>query len=123
MKKMMLALLAIALSIPAIAFAQNSTQDQPSQRDQQMQAQENQAAQQSQMGSTTFPKQAMSGMVSNNGRSLTSNNKTYQISNPKTLKAYDGQSVSVQYIMNTDNNTIKVLSVSPSQSQGSMPQQ
>lgn len=123
MKKMMLALLAMTLSIPAIAFAQNSTQDQQDQAQRQTQAQQNQAAQVSQEGMTTMPRQAMSGVVSNNGKTLTSDNKSYQVSNANSLRRYDGQTVSVQYVMNTEKNTIRILSVSPSGPRGSMPQQ
>lgn len=126
MKKMMLALLAFALSIPAIAFAQSSTQDQQTQQNQaqqEQQAQQNQAAERNEVGTDTFPKHTMSGTVSNSGRTFTADNKSYQISNPKTLKGYDGQTVTVQYVIDPDRNTLKVLSVSPSGSQGSNPQQ
>jgi Ni/Co efflux regulator RcnB len=127
MKKILLALLAFALSVPAIASAQNSTmQDQQSQQkqvQQEKQAQQNQAAEESQMGVDTFPKQAMSGTVSNNGKTLTSDNKSFQISNPKSLQGYDGQTVSVQYVIDPDRNTLKILSVSPSRPQGASPQQ
>jgi type II secretory pathway pseudopilin PulG len=126
MKKIMLALLVFALSIPAIAFAQSSTQDQQTQQNQaqqESQAQQNQAAARNEVGTDTFPKHTMSGMVSNDGRTLTSDNKSFQISNPNSLKGHDGQTVTVQYVIDPDRNTLKVLSVSPSQPQGSTPHQ
>jgi Tfp pilus assembly protein PilV len=125
MKKMMLALLAFALSIPAIAFAQSSTQDQQTQQNQAQQAtqaEQNQAAERNAVGTDTFPKHTMSGTVSNDGKNFTSDNKTFQISNPNSLKGYEGQTVTVQYVIDPDRNTLKVLSVSPSGSNGSNPQ-
>lgn len=114
MKKLTTALLGIALSIPTIALAQNSQQQQDEKNTQQ---QQNQAAMTDQMGGNTMPKHTMSGMVSNKGTNLTSDNKVYTVSNPKALKGYDNQSVSVEFRFNTDSNTIRVLSVSPAPSQ------
>ena len=111
MTKVMTAFLAIALSLPAIAFAQNSGQ----QDDKTTRAKENQAAMANEMGTDTQPKQHMSGMVSNGGKNLTSENKVYTVNYPKVLKNYDNQSVAVMFQFNTDNNTIHIISVSPSQ--------
>ncbi len=115
MKKFILACLTLVLSVPLLMFAQNSTQQQD---DQAKKAQEeaNQAAQVDEMGGTTLPKHTMSGAVSNNGKTLTSDNTSYVVGNPKKLKSYDGQSVSVVFQFDTDNNTIHIVSVSPSQS-------
>jgi uncharacterized lipoprotein NlpE involved in copper resistance len=110
MKKMTMALLAIALSVPAMAFAQNSTQE-----DKNTQQQQNQAAEQSQMGSSTLPAKTMSGTVSQDGKSFTSGDKTYMVNNPKSLKAYDNQMVSVKFQYNTDSNTIHILKILPGQ--------
>jgi hypothetical protein len=112
MNKLMTAFLAIALFIPAMAFAQSGAQ----QDDKATQAQQNQAAQADQMGSTTQPKQTLTGMVSDGGSTLTStDNKIYKVSNPHALKGYDNQSVSVRFIFNTGNNSIRVLKVNPGQ--------
>jgi glucose/arabinose dehydrogenase len=133
MRKMMTALFALALAMPMLAFAQSDQQpmqDQQSQSqtmqnqqppDQQMQdqknsqAEQNQAASLDQTGQTTMPKHNMSGMVSEAGKSFTSDNKTYMVDNPKKLKNYDNQNVSVNFKFDTEHNTIHILSVSPAQ--------
>ena len=107
MKKVTTAFLAMALSVPAIAFAQDT------QNDKRTQQQMNQAAQTDQEGSNTQHKHHMSGVVSNNGKTLTSDNTSYIVSNSGKLKNYDDQSVTVKYIFNTDSNSIRILSVSP----------
>ncbi len=111
MTKVMTALLAIFLSLPAIAFAQNSGQ----QDDKSTQNKQNQAAMANEMGTNAQPRQHMSGMVSNGGQNFASDNKIYTVNNPKALKSYDNQSVAVVFQFNTDTNTIHVISVSPSQ--------
>jgi len=113
MKKLVIALLAAVLFIPAIAFAQNSQQSQDEKNAQQ---ERNQAAQVDEMGGTTLPKHNMTGMVSDNGKTFTSDNKSYVVNNPKSLKNYNGQSVAVVFLFNTDDNTIRILSASPAQS-------
>lgn len=80
-----------------------------------MQQQQNQAAETSEMGGNLQAKHTMSGMVGSNGSTLTSNDKVYTVKNPKALKAYDNQSVTVTYHFNTDQNSIHILSVSPAQ--------
>jgi hypothetical protein len=111
MKKLMVAVFVMALFVPAIALARSSGQ----QDDKNTQAQQNQAAQTDQMGGNTMPKHNMSGMVSNDGKTFTSDNKSYIVKNPKALKGYDNQSVAVEFRFNTDSNTIRILSVSPAQ--------
>ncbi len=111
MNKVATAFLALALCIPAIAFAQNSGQ----QDDKNLQQQQNQKAQANQMGVDTQEKKTMSGTVSNQGKSFTSGNTTYMVSNPGKLKGRDNQTVSVEFRFNTDNNTIRITSVSPAQ--------
>jgi hypothetical protein len=66
-----------------------------------------------QMGADSQPQRQMSGMASNNGKTLTSNDKAYVVNNPKALKGYDDKSVAVVYQFNTDNNTIHIISVQP----------
>ncbi len=111
MSKVITAFLAIVLSVPAIAFAQNSGQ----QDDKKMQEQQNQAAMASVTGENDQERHNMSGMVSNDGKMFTSGSTTYTVSNPKALKAYDNQSVSVKFQFNTDSNTIHIVSVSRGQ--------
>jgi hypothetical protein len=124
MRKMMIALFAVVLAMPMLALAQSSqAPDQQSTPDQQMQDQKNTQAQQNQAatidatGQTTMPKHNMTGMVGDGGKSLTSDNKTYMVDNPKKLKNYDNQSVSVEFKFDTEHNTVHILSVTPAQSQ------
>jgi hypothetical protein len=110
MKKLIPALLALALSIPVLAFAQASTQE-----DKNTQAQQNQAAQVDSMGGTTLPSHTMTGTVSNAGSNFTSGDKTYMVSNPKSLKNYSDQSVTVVFKYDADNNKIRIVKVNPGQ--------
>src|SRR5215471_18957502 len=138
-----LALLAIALALPTVAFAQ-STSSQPSDQasptmtpppDQNSQSAQPQATQppdqngpaaqpqatQPQMpsdqtsasgvnGTNTQSGQTMSGTISADGKTFTSNNMTYNVSNPNSVKAYANQPISVEYEMDT-NNSIRVTKV------------
>lgn len=116
MRKMMTALLAMALAIPMLAFAQSGQmQDQQIQDQKNSQAEQNQASAIDETGQTTMPRHTMTGMVSNEGKSLTSGNTTYVVENSKALKNYDNQNVSVNFKFNTEQNTIHVLSVTPAQ--------
>ncbi|MGC2108466.1 MAG: hypothetical protein WA655_03050 [Candidatus Korobacteraceae bacterium] len=120
MKKLMIAVLAVGLSVPAIAFAQDTAQQPNSaqQNNKTMQQGQNQAAETDQMGMNTQPQHTMAGMVSNGGKTLTSGDTSYLVNNPKALKKYDNQSVSVKFQFNpNNNNTIHILSASPAQSQ------
>ncbi len=111
MKKVMLAFLAIALFIPAMAFAQANTQ----QSGKSQQAEQNQAAMNDEMGTATQPHHMMSGTVGDSGRSLTVGNTVYKVNNPNSLKNYDSQTVSVKYLFDTDTNTIHIVKVKPGQ--------
>lgn len=126
MRKLMIALFAMALAMPMLAFAQSDQQGQTMQNqqvpaDQQMQNQknsqaaQNQAASIDQTGQTTMPKHNMTGMVGDGGKSFTSDNKTYVVQNPKKLKNYDNQTVSVEFKFDTEKNQIHIQSVSPTQ--------
>ena|ERR1700744_4620400 len=110
MTKLTSALLAIALSVPGIALAQNSQQT-----DKNTQEHNNEAAQNTVMGQNSEVRQTMSGMVSNNGKTLTSGDKSYIVKNPGSLKSYDSQTVSVVYQYDPDHNSIHVVSVTPAQ--------
>ena len=107
MRKLMTALFAMVLAAPMLAFAQSSqSQDQPANQQMQdqknTQAQENQAASIDATGQTTMPRHNMIGMVSNGGQSFTSDNKTYVVENPKKLKRYDSQNVSIELKFDTE---------------------
>ncbi len=106
MTKFLTALLALALFVPAFAFAQSSSQ--PDTQSQAQQQEANQAAQNQVDGANTSPHHEMMGMVSDNGKTFTSNNTTWHVSNPNALKNYNGQNVTVKFQFNTSNNTIKI---------------
>jgi hypothetical protein len=103
----------MALFVPAMAFAQSSQNTDQADRHAQQEA--NQAAETSQMGMNTMPQHHMTGMVNSDGKQLTSDNTVYRVSNSGALKQYYNQNVTVKFIFNTDNNSIRVLSVSPTQ--------
>ena len=114
MNKLTTALLAIALSVPVMAFAQ-SGQDSAGKVQQQ---QANQAASNDVNGMNTAPHSSMTGMVSNGGKTFTSDNVAYQVANPDKLKSYDGQTVTVKSQYNSGNNKIKVNKVMPASGSG-----
>lgn len=106
MTKFLTALLALALFVPAFAFAQNSSQPDTQNKAQQQEAAE--SAQSQVTGTDTSPHHTMTGMVGDNGKTLNSNNTVWTVSNPNALKNYNGQNVTVKFQFNTNNNTIRV---------------
>ena len=114
MNKITIAFLALALCIPAMAFAQQSGQQDNQQLKQQ---QMNQSAQEQAVGVDTAPHHTMSGTVSNGGQNFTSGDTTYVVANPDKLKSYDSRSVSIKFQFDTDSNQIHVDSVTAGQSQ------
>ncbi len=96
-----------------MAFAQ-SGQD----ASQVQQKQANQAAENSVNGMNTAPHSSMTGMVSNAGKTFTSDNVAYQVANPDKLKSYDGQTVTVKSQYNSGNNKIKINKVMPASGSG-----
>jgi len=113
MNKWTTALLAIALCLPALAFAQDSSQQQSNQ-DQVRQDQANQAAMNNMQGMNTSPHHEMTGMVNEDGTRFTSDNVSYQVSNPDKLKSYANQNVTVKFQNQTESNKIKITKVNPS---------
>lgn len=111
MKKGMVALLGLALSLSAMAFAQSS-QSNEDQSQQKMQEQEaNQASQINETGTNTASVKHMTGMVSESGKRFISDNTSYLVGNPKSLQKYDGQTVSVKFQFDPEHNQIHVLSI------------
>lgn len=107
MNKWTTALLAIALCLPALAFAQqDATQAQKDAA--------NQAAMNSQQGMNTSPHHEMTGMVNEDGTRFTSDNVSYQVANPGKLKSYANQNVTVKFQNETEKNMIKITKVNPS---------
>lgn len=113
MTKLMTALIALALFVPALAFAQNT--NQPDNRKQAQQQENNQAAMDQVQGTDTSPVHEMKGMVGDNGKTFTSHNTVWTVSNPDALKSYDNQNVTVKFWFNTGNNTIKINKVESGQ--------
>lgn len=109
----LLALVALALFVPAMALAQNA--NRPDSQSQAQQQEANQAAMNQVDGLNTSPHHEMTGMVSDNGKTFTSNNTTWSVSNPGALKNYDNQNVTVKFQFNTGNNTIRVDKVTSAQ--------
>jgi outer membrane lipoprotein-sorting protein len=107
MNKFLTALLAVALSLPVIAWAQNNNQ-QPANNSQAQQQEANELSGTAMTGVDTSPHHTMTGMVGDNGKTFTSNNTVWQVSNPKTLKNYANQQVTVRYQFNTTNNTLRI---------------
>ncbi len=116
MKTLITACLALALSVPVMAFAQN-TQQENQQDQKEMQQQANQAAQVNETGQTTDPEHHMMGMVQDNGKRLVSGNTSYLVGNPHALKNYNNQNVDVKFVFDTSRNTIHIQSVKPASGQ------
>lgn len=112
MNKWTTALLAIALCLPALAFAQSSTDQQSA--DQAQQDRANQAAMNHSQGMNTSPHHEMTGMVNEDGTRFVSNDVSYQVANPDKLKNYANQNVTVKFQDETENNKIKITKVNPS---------
>ena len=110
MTKLITVLLAFALSSAAMAFAQDNSKQQnnPDNNSQMEQQSANQAAENSVNGMNTSPHHTMTGMVGDDGKTFTSNNTTWTVSNPKALKSYQGQNVTVKFQFNSDRNTIRI---------------
>lgn len=113
MTRLMTALLALALFVPAMAFAQNSSQ--PDSKSQAQQQSANQAAADHVNGFNTSPHHTMTGMVGSDGKTIDSDNTTWRVSNPGSLKNYKNKTVTVKFQFNTDKNSIKVNKVESSQ--------
>ena len=107
--KLLTGLLALALFVPAIALAQDKSQPDSQSDAQQQRA--NQAAADKVNGVDTSPNHSMTGMVSDGGKTFTSDNTVWHVSNPNSLKSYDNQTVTVKFQFNTDSNSIKVNKV------------
>ena len=111
MKKLMLGLFAVVLSVSIAALGYQSSQsDQSQQGGQGQQSGQAQQSDQSKQGGQNS-QQSMSGKVSDNGKTFTStqDNKTYNVSNPDTLKGHEGQQVGVIVHVDPDTNTIHII--------------
>ena len=59
--------------------------------------------------------QKMSGKVSSDRKTLSSNGKNYTITNPDALKGSEGQDVTVLVAVDPDTNTIHIVQLVPQQ--------
>ena len=106
MTKLMIGVLATALSLSMMAWGQSQNDSQSSQ------AGQNQAQSQN---TNQGQNQHMQGTVSRDGKTVTSNNKTYSVSNPDALQNYEGQPVAMVVHVDPDNNMIHIVTVAPAQ--------
>ena len=93
MKKLMSSLFAVVLSLSIAALGyQTSQSDQSQQGGQGQQSGQAQQSDQSKQGGQSS-QQSMSGQVSDNGKTFTNSQdkKTYNVSNPDSLKGHEGQ--------------------------------
>jgi len=115
MTKTMLAILALAFAMAMPALAQNTTQP-PAQSSpttgQQSDQNSSQPTQSPQNGASagsadSQTSQTMTGTISADGKTFTSNGTSYTVSNPNSVKPYANQPVTVGY--ETDaNNAIRI---------------
>jgi hypothetical protein len=111
-------LLAVGLCIPAIAAAQNTqTQNSDQQAQRHEQQEQNQAAAANMTGGSMQNQHHMTGKVIEDGKRFVSDNTSYPIANPKALKKYDNQTVSIEFWFETSTNQLHVTKVSPAKSQ------
>lgn len=59
--------------------------------------------------------QKMSGKVSSDGKTLSSNGQNYTVNNPDSLKGSEGQDVTVLVAVDPDTNTIHIIHLLPQQ--------
>lgn len=127
MKKIsILAVLAIALAVPAVTFAQTTTtpptaanpnmtqpsdaNTQPAQPSTGQPAQSQSDRAGSSANDVNSQNQTLTGTISADGKTLTCSDKTYTISNPNSVKAYANQPISVEYEMDT-NDSIRITKI------------
>ena len=80
-------------------------------------SQSSQGSQGSQSSSTSNSgqDQKMTGKVSSDRKTFSSNGKDYTVSNPDALKGSEGQAVTVLVGVDPDNNTIHIVQLVPQQ--------
>ena len=110
MKTLILVVLAFVLSLPSIAWAQDNSQSGQGQ----MNPQSGQpSSQTSQTNQNTQGGQNMSGTVSRDRKTFTSDkdSKSYRVNNPQALKGYEGQHVAVLVSMDPDTGDIHITQI------------
>jgi hypothetical protein len=112
MKKLLAVLAVFALSLAVMARPQSGSQ--PSDQSSPSQSQTKPSDQgQSNTSSATGQGQKMTGTVSKDGKSFTSDSdsKKYKVSNPDALQGHEGQQVSLILAVDPDTNTIHIIQV------------
>lgn len=110
-------LLAAGLCIPAIAAAQSTqTQSSDQQAQRHEQQEQNQAATANMTGGSMQNQHHMTGKVIEDGKRFFSDNTSYPVANPKVLKKYNNQTVSIEFWFETSTNQLRVTKVSPDKS-------
>jgi hypothetical protein len=106
MKTLTSVLLALALSLGALAQSQDQSGSQSGKQSGQNSQNQTQSS-----PSNTSNGQNMSGTVSQDRRIITNDrdNKNYKVDNPNSLKGKEGQHVSVIVAVDPDTNTIHVI--------------
>jgi hypothetical protein len=126
MTRIVTAILALALAFALPALAQSTappsptnptmgqqpdqSTSQPTQPPNATQPPSNQAGATSSYGANTQTNQHLSGTISSNGKTFTSSNGTYNISNASDAKEFANQPVTVEYEMD-GSNTIRITKV------------
>jgi hypothetical protein len=108
MRILLLFILGASLSVATVAWSQNRGSSQSGN-----QAGQGNQHQGSQSQANTDSNQNMSGTVSHDGNSVTSdkNDKRYQVDNPETLKGKEDQHVALIVHLDPDNNVIHIIQV------------
>jgi hypothetical protein len=112
MKKLLAVLAVFALSLAVMARPQSGSQ--PSDQSSPSQSQTKPSDQgQSNTSSATGQGQKMTGTVSKDGKSFTSDSdsKKYKVSNPDALQGHEGQQVSLILAVDPDTNTVHIIQV------------
>ena len=113
MKLLMSMLLGLALSVAVMAQSQGSSSqsDQSNQNNQATQGTQGSQGSADSTGSTSQNQEKMSGKVSKDAKSITSDqdNKSYSVSNPDALKGHEGQHVAVVVGVDPSTNTIHII--------------
>jgi hypothetical protein len=113
----MLITICLALGFCASTLVAQDTSSQSSSQGNQSGSQaspSNQGSQGSQT-SNSGQNQKMSGKVSSDRKTLSSNGQNYTVNNPDALKGSEGQDVTVLVAVDPDTNTIHIIHLVPQQ--------
>jgi uncharacterized low-complexity protein len=102
MKSLVVSVAVLALSLPIVAVAQDTTKQNNNQPNQ---SQQNQA--------NAKNDKNMSGKVNSNGKTFTNDadSKKYQVNNPDALKDYENQHVAVIVAVDPDTGDLHIIQV------------